>query len=86
MPPRWAIYGVNGEWEVENKGISPDVEVDLTPRDVADGHDRQLEMGVQVVLDELKTNPAPDIKVPPYPNYHKNDGLGRDTLTAGRNK
>jgi tricorn protease len=86
MAPRWAIYGVNGEWEVENKGISPDVEVDLTPRDVADGHDRQLEMGVQVVLDELKTNPAPDIKVPPYPNYHKNDGLGRDTLTAGRNK
>lgn len=86
MAPRWAIYGLNGEWEVENKGISPDVEVDLLPKDFAEGHDRQLEMGVHVVLDELKTNPVPEIKVPLSPNYHKNDGLGRDTQTAGRNE
>jgi tricorn protease len=86
MAPRWAIYGLNGEWEVENKGISPDVEVDLLPKDFAEGHDRQLEMGVHVVLDELKTNPVPEIKVRPSPNYHKNDGLGRDTQTAGRNE
>jgi tricorn protease len=33
---------------------------------------------VQLVLDELKANPIPEIKVPPFPNYHKNDGLGRD--------
>jgi tricorn protease len=82
MAPRWAIYGVNGDWEVENKGIAPDVEVDLTPKEVADGHDKQLEMGVQVVLDELKATPVPDIKIPPYPNYHKNDGLGREPVTA----
>jgi hypothetical protein len=30
------------------------------------------------VLDELKANPIPDIPIPPYPNYHKNDGLGRN--------
>jgi len=86
MAPRWAIYGLNGEWEVENKGIPPDVEVDLMPKDFAVGRDKQLEMGVQVVLDELKANPVPDFKVPPYPNYHKNDGLGRDTLRAGGSK
>jgi hypothetical protein len=33
---------------------------------------------VQTVLDELKANPIPEIPIPPYPNYHKNDGLGRN--------
>jgi len=27
---------------------------------------------------ELRANPIPEIKVPPYPNYHKNDELGKD--------
>ena len=74
--PRYAIYGINGEWEVENHGIAPDVPVEELPKDVAAGHDRQLETGVQLVLDELKAHPVPEIPVPPYPNYHKNDGLG----------
>jgi len=79
MAPRYAIYGLKGEWEVENRGIPPDVEVELLPRDDADGHDKQLETGVQLVLDELKANPIPEIKIPPYPNYHKTDGLGKDS-------
>jgi hypothetical protein len=28
------------------------------------------------VLEELKANPIPAIPIPPYPNYHKDDGLG----------
>jgi tricorn protease len=75
--PRYAIYGLNGEWEVENHGIAPDVAVEDLPKDVAAGHDRQLETGVQMVLEELKAHPAPEIPVPPYPNYHKGDGLGK---------
>jgi tricorn protease len=78
MAPRYAIYGLSGDWEVENRGIPPDVEVELLPKDYADGHDRQLEEGVRLVLEELKANPIPEIKVPPFPNYHKSDGLGRD--------
>jgi tricorn protease len=74
--PRYAIFGLNGEWEVENHGIAPDVFVEDLPKDAAAGHDRQLETGVQMVLDELKAHPAPVIPVPPYPNYHKGDGLG----------
>jgi tricorn protease len=76
MAPRYAIYGLNGDWEVENHGIAPDVDVEELPKDVAAGHDRQLETGVQIVLDELKAHPVPEIPIPPYPNYHKNDGLG----------
>jgi tricorn protease len=76
MAPRYAFYGLNGEWEVENHGIAPDVAVEDLPKDVAAGHDRQLETGVQLVLDELKAHPVPEIPIPPFPNYHKNDGLG----------
>jgi tricorn protease len=74
--PRYAIYGLHGDWEVENHGIQPDVPVEELPKDVAAGHDLQLETGVQLVLDELKASPVPAIPIPPYPNYHKNDGLG----------
>ncbi|MDE3200827.1 MAG: PD40 domain-containing protein [Acidobacteriota bacterium] len=78
MAPRYAIYGLNGDWEVENHGVAPDIEVDQLPKDVADGHDPQLEEGVKTVLEEMKNYKYPTFTVPPYPNYHKNDGLGRN--------
>jgi tricorn protease len=74
--PRTALYGLHGEFEVENHGIAPDVTVEEDPRSVADGHDPQLERAVQIVLDELKKNPPQQFARPPYPNYHKDDGLG----------
>ena len=39
--PRFAIYGTKGEWEVENHGIAPDVEVMQDPALVRQGHDPQ---------------------------------------------
>jgi tricorn protease len=74
--PRYAIYGLTGNWEVEGHGIPPDIEVEELPKDVAAGHDLQLEKAVQVVMDQLKEHPVPAIPIPPYPNYHPNDGLG----------
>lgn len=76
--PRYAIYGLTGDFEVENHGIAPDVSVEDTPKDFAAGHDLQLETGVKLVLDELKEHPIPAIPIPPYPNYHENDGLGKN--------
>jgi tricorn protease len=74
--PRYAIYGLNGEWEVEGHGIAPDVEVEELPKDVAAGHDLQLERAVAIVMQQLKEHPVPTIPVPVYPNYHQHDGLG----------
>lgn len=74
--PRYAIYGLNGEWEVEGHGIAPDVEVQELPKDVAAGHDAQLERAVSIVLQQLKEHPVVEPPVPPYPNYHEHDGLG----------
>jgi tricorn protease len=76
--PRFAIYGLTGDYEVENHGIAPDVPVEETPKDFTAGHDLQLETGVQLVLDELKAHPVPAIPLPTPPNYHQNDGLGKN--------
>jgi tricorn protease len=69
--PRVAIYGLHGEWEVENHGIAPDIEVENDPASVAAGHDRQLEKAVEVTLEALRKNPVAIPGHPPYPNYHK---------------
>jgi tricorn protease len=69
--PRGAIYGLHGQWEVENHGIAPDVEVENDPASVAAGHDPQLERAVQVTLEALKKNPVVLPDHPPYPNYHQ---------------
>jgi tricorn protease len=74
--PRYAIYGLKGEWEVEGHGIPPDVEVQELPKDVAAGHDAQLERAVSIALEQLKDHPVVEPAVPPYPNYHEHDGLG----------
>jgi tricorn protease len=68
--PRVAIYGLHGEWEVENVGIAPDIEVENDPASVAAGHDPQLEKAVQVTLDTLKKSPVAIPDHPPYPDYH----------------
>ena len=74
--PRTALYGLHGEFEVENKGIPPDIEVEDDPKTVAAGHDPQLERAVQIVMDELHKNPPVQFTVPAYPNYHQADSLG----------
>lgn len=68
--PRMAIYGLKGQWEVENHGIAPDIEVELDPKLVRQGHDPQLEKAVEVVLGMLKDHPLPTYEKPPYPDYH----------------
>ncbi|HUI73405.1 MAG TPA: PDZ domain-containing protein [Candidatus Acidoferrum sp.] len=69
--PRVAIFGLHGQWEVENHGIAPDIEVENDPASVATGHDPQLEKAVQVTLEELKKHPVVIPGPPAYPNYHQ---------------
>ena len=67
--PHWAIFGLEGKWEVENIGIAPDIEVELDPKLVRAGRDPQLEKAVEVVLEALKKNPPVKPPVPDYPTY-----------------
>jgi tricorn protease len=69
--PRVALFGLHGQWEVENHGVAPDVEVENDPASVAAGHDAQLERAVQITLQELRQHPVVIPGPPPYPNYHQ---------------
>jgi tricorn protease len=55
--PRLAIYSPDGQWEVENEGVAPDIEVEMTPKLVIAGQDPQLERALQLVLEELEKSP-----------------------------
>jgi tricorn protease len=68
--PDAAIYGLKGEWEVENAGVGPDIEVEFDPALWRAGRDPQLERAVEWLLDEIKKNPRPQHRRPPFPNYH----------------
>jgi tricorn protease len=67
--PRWALYGTHGEWEVENHGIAPDIEVEQDPALMRQGHDPQLERAITVALDALAKNPPKKLTRPAYPDY-----------------
>lgn len=69
--PDAAVYGLSGEWEVENHGVAPDIEVQFDPAAWRQGRDPQLEKAVEVLLEELTKNHRPEHSRPGYPNYHK---------------
>jgi tricorn protease len=75
--PNGAVYGLNGQWEVENNGVAPDIEVEMDPAAWRAGHDPQLEKAVEWLLGELAKNPPKEYKRPPYPDYHKGTDLGK---------
>jgi tricorn protease len=69
--PNLAFYNLDGSWEIENHGVSPDYEVEMDPKLVREGRDPQLEKAVEVVLAQLKKEPVNYGKRPSYPDYQK---------------
>jgi len=67
--PRWAIFGTNGGWEVENIGIAPTIEVEQDPSRMRDGGDPQLEAAIDAALAGLKTTPPLRFEHPPAPDF-----------------
>ncbi|MDT5063806.1 MAG: tricorn protease [Acidobacteriota bacterium] len=69
--PNRAAYNPDGSsFGIENSGVTPDYEVEVTPRDFMAGRDPQLEKAVQVALAEAAKNPIVAPKRPKYP-VHK---------------
>ncbi len=64
--PNLAIWTEDG-WVVENEGVPPDIEVEITPADYIEGRDPQLEKAIEVVMDMLRKSPPPKLERPPYP-------------------
>ncbi|RIK36730.1 MAG: protease, partial [Chloroflexi bacterium] len=66
--PRLAIFSPDGEWEVENEGVAPDIEVEMTPRLVIEGRDPQLETAIELILQALEKEPRPRVSRPASPS------------------
>jgi tricorn protease len=68
--PSSAVWNpATSQWDAENVGIAPDIEVEQDPELVRQGRDPQLEKAIEVVLAELKRQPAAQPKRPAYPRY-----------------
>jgi len=84
--PSFGFFSPNGEWDVENHGVPPDVEVEQDPKLVHDGHDPQLERAVAVALEQLAKNPPPTPKRPEFPNYQRTSRPASGTSAGGGNR
>ncbi|MEO7445072.1 MAG: S41 family peptidase [Ferruginibacter sp.] len=62
------VYGPEGKWLIEGRGVEPDIEVDNLPFATYKGKDAQLEFAVDYLLKEIKKNPLPVPPVPMYPD------------------
>lgn len=69
--PDYRIYGVDGEWIVENQGVAPDIDVDLTPKSLLENRDPQLEKAVEVLEQKIKDDPITWPDHPPFPTQQK---------------
>jgi tricorn protease len=69
--PSSAVWSPTGEWDAENVGIAPDIEVEHDPELVRKGQDPQLDKAIDLVMQELAKNPPPKPTRPAYPRYHK---------------
>jgi len=69
IAPRGGFFNTEGNWDVEGKGISPDIQVMQRPEEIINGNDPQLQRAVNEALRllktqdiELKKEPVPPVK------------------------
>ena len=66
--PEFAFFANELGWSVENRGIEPDVEVELDPAAIAAGRDPQLERAIELAMAALAGAPVQDpVWLPPPP-------------------
>jgi len=65
--PEFAPYNLEGKWIIEGIGVEPDIYVDNDPAKEYAGIDEQLNKGIEVILEELKTKEVTFPPVPPFP-------------------
>lgn len=71
--PYFRFIDAEGRYSIEDEGVSPDIEVEMTPKAVIAGSDPQLETAVRVVLEQLANHKPPTpAAAPPYPTKARN--------------
>ncbi len=65
--PSFGIVSVDGEFIIENAGVSPDIEVDIYPADFKAGKDTQLLRAIKEIMKEIKDQKLPELKFESFP-------------------
>lgn len=75
--PNRAAYNPDGTtWGIENIGVMPDFDVEITPQDLIAGRDPQLEKAVEVALAQAAKNPVKQPKRPLFPVHPGKQAAG----------
>jgi tricorn protease len=72
--PNFGIFSKDGEWIIENEGVAPDYDVEMTPKAVIEGGDPQLERAVEVVLERVTTEGYTKTPRPRFPDKARGGG------------
>ncbi|NIO29878.1 MAG: peptidase S41 [Candidatus Latescibacteria bacterium] len=62
--PEYGFVNTEGEWDIENYGVDPDIVVENDPKSVIEGRDPQLDRGIEEVMKMIRENPK---RLPPRP-------------------
>jgi tricorn protease len=65
---QWGVFGLDGTWLVEGRGVEPDIVVDNLPHETFGGRDRQLEAAIHNLFQRLEAEPRPWPAPPPFPD------------------
>ena len=60
------VYGPEGHWLIEGRGVDPDMVVDNLPGATYEGQDVQLDAAIKYLQDQIRLHP---VEVPPAPAY-----------------
>jgi tricorn protease len=69
--PNRAAFDPAGAWVIENRGLVPDLEVEVTPADELAGRDPQIEAAVRLALEALDSAEPREVVRPEYPVHPK---------------
>ncbi|MBX3464470.1 MAG: PD40 domain-containing protein [Planctomycetes bacterium] len=65
--PEFGNTEIGPEWTIEGAGVVPDIEVDNDLAALLQGRDPQLERGIEILLERIRTEPRPLPTAPPPP-------------------
>ena len=76
--PEFSCWFQDIGWGLENYGVEPDIEVDITPQDYARNYDPQLERGIEETLKILENQPLIKPTFSDRPNLSLPKGLPKN--------
>ena len=63
--PKDSLASVDGQWVIENAGVTPDISATAAPDEAVTGGDAQLGLATKAVLNTLVAHPALSPRAPP---------------------